>query len=163
MATTTLQEKFESQLPLAYYSEQQFVEAQGKMAAQATDPNLKAGIQMHLQQTKMHVSNLEQVFTMVGKKPEAQQCPICDGLIKSAESGMKEAGSDALRDVYIGGSAALVEHYEMGVYRGLIAQAQTLGLSDVVPILQRNLSDEEMTAQKLEDNAPAMMQKAMTA
>ena len=163
MTTTTLQEKFEAQLPLIYFSEQQFVTAQQKMMAQASDPMLKAGLEKHLEQTKTHVSNLEQVFTMLGKKPEAQKCPICEGLVKSAETGMQEAGTDALRDVYIAGSAALVEHYEIAAYRGLLAQAQALGHADAVKILQSNLNDEEMTAQKLEANAPAMMQKALVA
>ena len=161
MAINTLQEKFLGQLALVYDSEQRFVEAQQQMMAQATDPMLKAGLEKHTQETQQQVAVLEQVFTMLGEKPQSAQCPICMGLIKSAETGMKEAGTDALRDVAIGGSAALAEHYEMGAYRGLVAQAQTMGLQDVAQLLQQNLQQEEQTAQKLESAAPMMMQKAM--
>ena len=161
MAINTLQEKLLGQLPLVYFSEQQFVEAQQKMIAQATDPMLKSGLEKHLQETKQQVSNLEQVFALLGQKPQAEQCPICMGLVKAAETGMKEAGTDALRDVAIGGSGVLVEHYEIAAYRGLVAQAQALGLTDVVQLLQQNLQQEEQTAQRLESAAPMMMQKAM--
>lgn len=161
MATiTTLKEKFLGQLPLVYYSENQFVTAQQKMIAQATDPTLKAGLQKHLEETKQHVSKLEQVFTMMGEKPVEEKCPICAGLVASAETGMKEAGTPALRDVAIGGSATLVEHYEIAAYRGLIGQAQAMGQNDVVQILQQNLQQEENTAQQLEQAAPMLMQKA---
>lgn len=159
MSTNTLKEKFTGQLPLVYFSELQFIEAQQKMIAGATDPTLKSGLEKHLQETKQHATNLEQVFMSLGLKPEQKECPICMGLVKSAETGMKEAGNDALRDVSIGGSAVLVEHYEIAAYRGLVAQATTLGLNDAVQLLQQNLQQEEQTAQKLEESAPALMQK----
>lgn len=156
----TLQEKFLGQLPFLYFSEQQFVEAQAKMAAQATDPALKAGLEKHREETKHQVSNLEQVFSLMHHKPEAQTCPICVGLLKSGDTSMKEAGNDAIRDVSIGVAGGLIEHYEVAAYRGLIAQAQAMGRQDVTAILQQNLQQEEQTAQQFESLAPALMQKA---
>ena len=161
MAVTTLKEKFLGQLPFVLFSEQQFVTAQQKMMDQATDPELKAGLAKHIEETKQHVINLDQVFIGMGHKPETKECPICMGLIKSAQSSMAEAGTDALRDVSIGGSASLVENYEIAAYRGLIAQAQALGLSDAAQLLQQNLQQEEQTAQHLQSAAPMMMQKAL--
>ncbi len=163
MAMNTLQEKFEGQLARVYFSEQQFVEAQAKMVANATDPMLRSGIEKHMQETKQQVSNLEQVFTLMGKKPEAEKCPICMGLVASGEEGMKQAGNDALRDVNIGGGAALVEHYEIAAYRGLVGQAPALGMTAALPLLQQNLQQEEQTAQRLESAAPMMLQKAAMA
>lgn len=161
MATaTTLQEKFLGQLPFLLFSEQKFVEEQTKLIAYISDPMLKTGMQKHLEETKKHVTNLEQVFFSMGKKPETKECPICMGLVKSTESGLKEMGTDALRDAHIGGEAALMEHYEIGAYRGLIAQAEALGLSEVASLMKQNLQDEEKTVQQLESAAPMMLQKA---
>lgn len=163
MAVNTLQEKFLGQLPFIYYSEQQFVEAQKKMAANATDPALKAGIEKHVQETKAQVAVLENVFLAFGKKPEEKKCPICDGLVAAGEMSMKEAGNDSIRDVAIGGAASMVEHYEIAQYRGLIAQATTLGRQDVVALLQQNLQQEENTSQQLEQSTPMLTQKAASA
>jgi len=160
MAVNTLKEKFTGQLPLVYFSELQFIEAQQKMIANATDPTLKSGLEKHLEETKQHAVNLEQVFMSLGLKPEQKECPICMGLVKSGESAMKEAGTDALRDVAIGGAGVLVEHYEIAAYRGLVAQATALGLTDATQLLQQNLQQEEQTAQKMEEAAPMLMQKA---
>ncbi len=156
----TLEEKFLGQLPLVYFSEQQFVEAQQKMIAGATDPMLKSGLQKHLEETKQHVTNLESVFFSMGKKPTAEKCPICLGLVASGETAMKAAGTDALRDASILGSSVLVEHYEIAAYEGLVAQAEALGKTEIAAILKGNLAQEQQTAQRLENAAPMMMQKA---
>jgi len=65
--------------------------------------------------------------------------------------------------INIGGGAALVEHYEIAAYRGLVGQAQALGLTEALPLLQQNLQQEEQTAQRLENAAPMMLQKAAIA
>ncbi len=161
MPVTTLQEKLLGQLPLVYFSENQFVTAQQKMLANATDPQLQAGIEKHIQQTKQHAANLEQVFAQLGATPQEKECPICVGLIKSGESAMQEAGNAPLMDVSIAGACVLAEHYEIAAYRGLIAQAQALGLTDVKSLLEQNLQDEEQTARMLEGAAPTMMQKTL--
>lgn len=160
MAVNTLEEKLAGQLPFIYYSENHFVEAQKKMAAQATDPALKAGIEKHVEETKQQAMRLENVFLALGKKPEEKKCPICDGLVAASEMSMKEAGNEAIRDVAIGGGAMMVEHYEIAQYRGLIGQAQALGRQDVVALLTQNLSEEENTAHLLEAHAPALAHKA---
>jgi ferritin-like metal-binding protein YciE len=76
---------------------------------------------------------------------------------------MKEAGTDAIRDCMIGESAEKVEHYEIVSYHGLIEGAQLMGQREIVKLLQQNLEQEEKTAKKLEENAPALMKKAMEA
>ena len=163
MAVNTLQEKFLGQLPFVYYSEKQFVEGQSKMAAMATDPTLKAGIEKHMQETKGQVTVLENVFLAFGKKPEEKTCPICVGLLKSTDAAMQEAGNSAIRDVAIGGEAMLIENYEIAAYKGLVGQAQAMGRDDVVALLQQNLQQEENTAQQLEQSAPMLTQKAASA
>ncbi len=163
MAVNTLEEKFLGQLPFVYFSEKQFVDGQAKMAAMATDPMLKAGIEKHMQETKQHVVTLENVFLALNHKPEESKCPICMGLLTSAESSMKEAGNDAIRDVSIGGSAMLIENYEIAAYKGLIGQAQAMGRQDVAAMLLQNLQQEQDTFGQLEQSAPMLMHKAASA
>jgi len=54
----------------------------------------------------------------------------------------------------------MVEYYEIASYRGLIGAAQTMNQPEVVKLLEENLRQEELTVQKLESSAPALLQKA---
>ena len=50
----------------------------------------------------------------------------------------------------------MVEHYEIGVYRGLINGAELMGQAGVAQLLQQNLQQEEETAQHLESSEPML-------
>jgi ferritin-like metal-binding protein YciE len=58
----TMNDLFVHQLQDIYYAEQQFTKALPKMADKATDPQLKQGFLTHLEETKHHVTRLEEVF-----------------------------------------------------------------------------------------------------
>src|SRR5665213_1278574 len=60
----------------------QLVKALPKMAEKATDKQLKQGFLTHLDETKIHVQRLEQVFQMHGAEVKAVNCPAIDGIIK---------------------------------------------------------------------------------
>jgi ferritin-like metal-binding protein YciE len=161
MSVTTLQEKYSLELAHLYDAEQRFLKAQVEMEAHATDPTLKAGMQQHVQQSRGQIDNLEQVYRLLGQDPRTEECGIATSLIENAEGGLKEKGGEALRDCLIGTAASMVEYYEIASYRGLIGASQAMNLPEVVALLQENLRQEELTAQKLESGAPALMQKAM--
>ena len=75
---------------------------------------------------------------------------------------MKEAaGVPALLDCVINGAAGKVEHYEIASYRGLIAGAELMGQEQVVALLRENLSQEEQTAQLVEQSEPTLLRKAL--
>ena len=92
-------------------------------------------------------------------QPQRAECGICSGLIGNAQSGL-EVENAALRDCFIGGAAAMVERYEIGVYRGLIHEAELMGQSEVEQLLQQNLQQEKETARQLESSEPMLLQAA---
>ena len=67
----TMDDLFVHQLQDIYYAEKQLVKALPKMAEKANDNQLKQGFLGHLEQTKGHVTRLEQVFQMHGISPKA--------------------------------------------------------------------------------------------
>src|ERR1700761_7681010 len=81
----TMNDLFAHQLQDIYYAEQQLTKALPKMADKATDKQLKDGFLKHLDETKVHVQRLEQVFQMQGIKASAVNCPAIDGIIKEAD------------------------------------------------------------------------------
>ena len=160
---STTQEKFLHELGDIYDAEQQFLKGQQEMLQQASDPTLKQMLERHIGESEQQVQVLDQVFGLLGEKPKRESCAAAKGLVTEAQKVLKEAETPELRDCLIGGAAAKVEHYEIASYRGLIVGAQQMGQDQVVSLLQQNLQQEEQTAQKAEQSAPLLLQKAMQA
>ena len=81
----TMDDLFLHTLQDIYYAENKIVKSLPEMIENATDSELKQGLQSHLGETKGHVQRLEQVFKMLGKKAKSVDCPAIDGIIDEAE------------------------------------------------------------------------------
>src|SRR5258705_13455473 len=75
----TLDDLFVHTLQDIYYAEQQITKSLPKMISKVSNPELKQGLQDHLQQTKDQVTRAEQVFRMIGQPAKAVTCPAIDG------------------------------------------------------------------------------------
>jgi ferritin-like metal-binding protein YciE len=145
----TMNDLFVHQLQDIYYAEQQLVKALPKMAAKATDKQLKQGFLTHLDETKIHVQRLEQVFQMHGAEIKAVTCPAIDGIIKEANETAGEVEDTKVLDAALINAAQATEHYEIARYGSLIAWARQLGRNDCASVLQKTLDEEKATDQKL--------------
>ncbi len=162
MAINNLQDKFTHELGDIYDAEHQFLKGQEEMLQKATDPNLQKMIQTHIGQTRQHIKNLEQVFSVLGQSPQRVMCDGAKGLISEAQKLMQDtSGVKSILDTAIAGAAQKAEHYEISSYRDLIMGATLMGQQEIVSLLQQNLQQEESTAALLEQSAPALLQKAM--
>lgn len=149
-----LEKYFEDALKDIYWAEKHLTKALPKMKRAATTDALQSAIEEHLIQTLEHVSRLEQVFDIIGKKAQAKKCEAMEGLTKEGESIIEETEKGSLtRDVGIIMAAQKVEHYEIATYGGLLSIAATLGLEDVGKILSQTLEEEKQTDQGLTDIA----------
>ena len=145
----TMNDLFVHQLQDIYYAEQQLVKALPKMAGKATDAQLKQGFLTHLDETKIHVQRLDQVFQMIGTKAKAVDCPAIDGIIKEANETAGEVEDKNVLDAALINAAQAAEHYEIVRYGSLIAWARQLGRNDAAAVLQQTLDEEKMTDKKL--------------
>jgi ferritin-like metal-binding protein YciE len=145
MTVKTLDDLFHETVKDLYYAEKKLVKSLPKMAKMATSPDLKSAIEHHLEQTKGHVSRLEEVFGMIDKKPVAKKCEAIEGLLKEADEVVGEIEDTDIRDTGIISSAQTVEHYEIARYRTLVGWAHHLGHADAARILGETL-DEELAA-----------------
>lgn len=130
-----------------YWAEQALVKNLPKMATNATSPKLKKAIEKHLEETKNQVTRLEDAFKAMGEKPKAEKCDAMDGLLKEAESIMKETEPGAVRDAAIIAASQKVEHYEIASYGTMCSYAELLGLKEIKKLLGETL-DEEKTCDK---------------
>jgi len=116
----------------------------------ATNEELIAALDEHLEVTEEHVARLEQVFELLGKKAQAKKCEAMEGLTKEAESIIEETEEGtATRDVGIIMAAQKVEHYEIATYGGLAQLAKTMGLTEVSEILGQTLAEEKEADEEL--------------
>lgn len=145
----TLNDLFVHTLRDIYYAENQIVEALPKMIEKATAPDLKAGFEKHLEETKGHVARVEKVFDMHGVEAKEVDCPAIDGILEEADEVSGEVEDKQVLDAALIASAQAVEHYEITRYGTLIAWAKQLGREDCASVLAQNLKEEEATDKKL--------------
>ncbi len=145
-----LEKLFTDSLKDIYWAEKQLTKVLPKMKKKATSAELKEAIEEHLAQTEGHVSRLEQVFNLCGKKPQAKKCDAMEGLIKEGDSVVEETqdGSET-RDAGIIMAAQKVEHYEIATYGTLVVFAKTLGMTEAADILVETLKEEKDTDERL--------------
>ncbi|WP_240609407.1 YciE/YciF ferroxidase family protein [Flavipsychrobacter stenotrophus] len=114
------------------------------MSKAATSPELKRAFLDHLEETKVHVTRLEQAFELMGEKPRAKKCDAMEGITKEGEGIIEETEKGtATRDVGLILAAQKVEHYEISTYGGLAQLARTLGRNEVAEILATTLEEEK--------------------
>jgi len=149
-ADSLLKEFFQDEIKDIYWAEKNIVKALPKMKKAATSQKLQAAFEDHLQQTQTHVQRSEQVFELLGKKPQAKKCDAMAGIIEEGTGIIEETEKGtATRDVGLILSAQKVEHYEISTYGGLAQLATTLGLDDIAEILRQTLEEEKETDEKL--------------
>jgi ferritin-like metal-binding protein YciE len=142
-AADGLKELFIDSLKDIYWAEKALTKALPKMAKNATNENLVAGIEQHLSETEEQITRLEQAFEMVGKKAVAKKCEAMDGLIKEGQDIMESTEPGPVRDAGIIAASQKIEHYEIATYGTIIAFAKTLGMDDVANLLHVTLEEEK--------------------
>ncbi len=139
-----------------YYAEQHILKALPKMEEAATTEELKDAFSDHAHVTQKHVKRLEKVFAMTGQKPEAKKCEAIEGIVKEAETIIRETKEGTMtRDAALIIAAQKVEHYEIATYGGLVQLAITLGFEDAADLLDETLSEEEDADRDLTEIAEA--------
>ncbi|GAC1448269.1 MAG: ferritin-like domain-containing protein [Chitinophagaceae bacterium] len=141
-----LDKYFTDSLKDIYWAEKHLTKALPKMQKAATTEELKNAIEDHLAQTEEHITRLEQVFEIIGKKAQAKKCDAMEGLIKEGTSIVEETKDGSMtREVGIIMAAQKVEHYEIATYGALVQLAKTMGFDDAADILHQTLEEEKQT------------------
>jgi ferritin-like metal-binding protein YciE len=149
MSLDSMRDLLVDELSDIYNAEKQLVKALPKMARAATSPALKKAFTSHLEETKGHVTRIEQVFEAIGESPKRKKCKAMEGLVEEGSEMIEEDGDDAVRDAGLIGAAQRVEHYEMAAYGTVIAFANALGETKAATILGKTLKEEEAADDKL--------------
>ena len=143
MKIENLEDLFNHTLEDVYFAETKLVKALPKMAKASDSPALAKAFMGHLEETKEHVTRLEQVFKMLERKAKATECPAIKGILEEGEELMKEVKDPDTRDAAMIGAGQAAEHYEITRYGTLIAWAKQLGNNEAAGLLEQNLKEEK--------------------
>jgi ferritin-like metal-binding protein YciE len=129
-----------------YWAEKHLAKALPKMAKGATSEELKDAIKKHIAETETQIARLEEVFGILGIKPQAKKCDAMAGLIEEGEGILEDTEDGTMtRDAGIISASQKVEHYEIATYGTLRVLANVLGLSDAANLLETTLEEEKAT------------------
>ena len=149
MQHEALRDLYIDELRDIYSAETQLVKALPKMAKAATSDELRSGFEEHLEQTRGHVSRLEQIFEDLDEKPSGKKCAGMEGLVKEGGEMIKNEFEGEVKDAGLIGAAQRVEHYEIAAYGTVRAFAELLGDRNAVDLLSQTLEEEKETDKKL--------------
>jgi ferritin-like metal-binding protein YciE len=157
---STLEDAYVEQLRDLYNAETQLVKALPKMAKAAHSDELKNGFLEHLEQTKGHVSRLEQIFEDLDEKPTGKKCKAMAGLVEEGAETISEDAAPAVKDSLLIAAAQRVEHYEIAGYGTVKTFAQLLGHDEAAKLLEETLQEEVDTDGKLTEAAQTINAEA---
>lgn len=141
-----MREFFVDQLKDIYWAEQALEKALQKLMKASTSPQLAKAFEKHTKETEGQIKILEEVFEQMGEKAEAKKCEAMDGIIKEADSVIKDTEKDTYtRDAGLIMASQKAEHYEIASYGTLVILAQQIGEKQVAELLQKILGQEKKT------------------
>jgi ferritin-like metal-binding protein YciE len=156
-----LRELLVHELKDLYSAETQLLKALPKMAKAATDEDLVAAFEEHLEQTQAQVERLDRVFEQLNEKPRGKTCEAMKGLIAEGQEVIAEDATDEVKDAALIASAQKIEHYEIAGYGTVRTFANLLGERDVADLLQATLDEEGETDKKLTEIAESLNIEAL--
>ncbi len=149
MKMKSLNDLLVDQLKDLYSAEKHLVKALPKMAKAASNPELSAGFEEHLEQTREHVRRIEEICVQLEVSPRGKKCMAMEGLVEEGKELLEEDAEPEVLDAGLIAAAQKVEHYEIASYGSARTWAQQLGLDQVVRLLQETLDEEKETDEKL--------------
>src|SRR5690606_31312757 len=75
MSVKTPRELLKHELGDILYAEKQVLKALKPMIRETSDPEMKARLEQHEQETEAQIGNVERAFEAIGEKARAQKCP----------------------------------------------------------------------------------------
>ena len=151
----TLEDLFLIGLKDVYHAEKSALRAMRKMAKATKSDQFREAMEAHRTETEGQIQRLEQVFEMVGKRPQGKTCEAMQGILAEGEEVMEDFADSEALDAGMIAAAQAIEHYEISRYGTLKSGAAQLGMNDAANLLEQTLQEEKKTDQLLTQVAEA--------
>ena len=148
MGFNSLKDVLQEQLEDLHSAETQLIQALPKMAQAANHDQLREAFQHHLEETRGHLTRVEEALGEIGVANPTEVCKGMQGLIAEGEEIIQMGGDPMASDAALIAAAQRVEHYEIAAYGTARQLADDCGLDGIKDLMDQNL-DEESQADKL--------------
>jgi ferritin-like metal-binding protein YciE len=109
---------------------------------------------IHLDETEVHAQRVTECLDMLGETPSTLKS-VTGQAMEFAKGMMSKVASDErVKDFLCAYSA---EYFEVACYKALIAGASVAGADEIVPLLEKNLKEDEAMAIWLDRNVNAVV------
>ena len=160
---TMLYQFFVDHLKDIYWAEKKLVKALPKMSKAASSDELVQAFDNHLEETKVHIDRLEEIFSIIDEEIDTNKSHTMAGILDDAEDIIDETiKGTAQRDVGLIFAGQKAEHYEIATYGGMKQLAKVLGYPNAVDLLEKTLIEEKKADELLSSIAEnSVNQKAL--
>jgi ferritin-like metal-binding protein YciE len=155
--------KFESLHPLyldelrdLYDAENRILKALPKMIEASNSPDLRSALSKHLEESRRHLTRLEQVFSLHNEEPKGGICKGLKGILDEGEDILGHDENPNVRDAGIIAVAQKVEHYEIASYGTARTWARLIGHTNAAQILDQTLDEEKSADSRLTQIAQSL-------
>jgi len=109
---------------------------------------------IHLDETQAHAERVAECLSMLDATPSTFKSAT--GQVMEMAKGMmtKMASDERVKDFL---AAYGAEYFEVACYKALIAAARVAGAESIVPLLEKNLKEDEAMADWLDQNVNAVV------
>jgi ferritin-like metal-binding protein YciE len=109
---------------------------------------------IHLDETQAHAERVSECLSILGGAPSALKSAT--GQVTEMAKGMmtKMASDERVKDFL---AAYGAEYFEVACYKALIAAANVAGAESIIPLLEKNLKEDEAMAKWLDLNVNAVV------
>jgi len=149
MGLHSLKDVLTEQLEDLYSAETQLVTALPKMEQAANHDELKTAFKEHLQETKGHVTRVQDALGELGATPGTEECKGMKGLITEGEEVMKMTGDPMAMDAALIAAAQRVEHYEIAAWGTVRQLAKECGYDGIEDLADQTLDEESQADTRL--------------
>jgi ferritin-like metal-binding protein YciE len=161
MKENLLRKVYIDELKDLYSAENQLVKALANLAKGATSPELRAGFEGLIRQTKGHAARLAKILEALAESPTGKHCKSMEGLLREVIQ-MNAEDPEALESgVRLISAAQRVEHYELAGYGSVRTYARMLGENEAALLLEQILNEEKETDAKLTELAETIIIEAL--
>jgi ferritin-like metal-binding protein YciE len=142
--------------------EQQLVAGLPMVAQAATNPTLRAVLEQHLLETKVHAERLESLLARHHNVVTGPVCSSMQALLKEGEELIANEGEDAqILDAGLVAAAQRIEHYEIASYSTACALAELMDDDEAKRVLDLTLQEEAAANVILTDLALSTINPAL--
>lgn len=140
---THLKDLLHQRVDQLYSSEEQEMEAFGKMLEYVHSNELKELFVRVADRSKEHISLLGDILVKLDRKASHRKVQMTQGIMDEGWLAVKKSKAPEVLDAALLSVVQQMKHYEIAGYRAIRSYAETLGYQDIANIAKDMLEEEE--------------------